>query len=200
MSPITTQPSSCGTTPTGRKTMMSQPHYPALVLNADYAPLQIWPLSTWDFERTLRNVMKERVTVVSEYDTKLRSPSFEYTPPSVVALKDYVKIPSKVPFSRMNILLRDDFKCQYCGCGLNLRDLTFDHVTPRARGGETSYENIVSACATCNTKKGSRMDMKPLRTPAYPNARELWKKKPPALEQMHQTWVDCLYWSGVLEQ
>lgn len=179
---------------------MSVPNYPALVLNADYAPLQIWPLSTWDFERTLRNVMKDRVSIVSEYDKVLRSPSFEYKPPSVVALKSYIKVPANVPFSRMNILLRDDFKCQYCGTELNLRDLTFDHVVPRARGGATSYENIVSACGTCNTKKADKTSMQPVRIPQTPSSRELWKKKPPAIDQMHKTWVDCLYWSGVLEQ
>ena len=179
---------------------MSLPNYPALVLNADYSPLQIWPLSTWNFERTLRNVLKKTVTVVSEYETTLRSPSFEYNPPSVVALKDYVNAPNAVPFSRMNILLRDDFKCQYCGDSLNLRDLTFDHVVPRSQGGPTSYSNIVSCCVSCNTRKADRRDMKPVRAPVRPNGRELWKKKPPSIEQMHKTWIDCLYWSGILEQ
>lgn len=180
--------------------MNSVPHYPALVLNADYAPLRIWPLSTWDFERTLRNVLKKRVTVVSEYDTVLRSPSQEYRPPSVVALTSFVKVPDRVPFNRVNILLRDGFSCQYCGVDLNLKEMTFDHVVPRAKGGKTCYENIVSCCTRCNMAKADRTDMHPRRKPTLPQARDLLKKRPIPIETLHQTWVDCLYWSGVLEQ
>lgn len=180
--------------------MNTAPNCPALVLNADYAPLQIWPLSTWDFERTMRNVLKGRVSVVAEYDTVLRSPTMSYRPPSVVALKSYVKVPSKVPFSRMNILLRDGFACQYCGVDLKLNEMTFDHVVPRAKGGATSYANIVCCCSTCNSRKADKTDMRPRRIPDEPDARNFWKAKPAQIATLHQTWLDALYWSGVLEQ
>ena len=180
--------------------MNTAPNYPALVLNADYAPLQIWPLSTWDFERTLRNVLKKRVAVVSEYDTVFRSPTLEYRPPSVVALKTFVKVPDRVPFSRINILLRDGFSCQYCGAGLNLKEMTFDHVVPRAKGGGTSYDNIVSCCSDCNARKADRTDMRPRRMPSRPDPREFWKSRPAQVNSLHKTWIDCLYWSGLLEE
>jgi len=178
---------------------MTTPNYPALVLNADFTPVSVFPLSTWGFERTLRNTMKERVTALDHYDVTLRSQNWEYRPPSVVALKEYVKLPKRVAFSRLNIFLRDDFRCQYCGGRFEPNELTFDHVIPRARGGETTFENIVAACVPCNTRKGSSMDMKPMRTPKVPNGRELTRSHPPR-QKLHESWLDWLYWSGVLEQ
>src|SRR3546814_9315861 len=73
--------------------------------------------------------------------------------PSVTALRQYVK-PSQHPaFTRFNLFLRDRFACQYCGSG---KELTFDHVIPRRLGGRTSWENVTTACAPCNLKKGGR--------------------------------------------
>lgn len=179
--------------------------YPALVLNADYQPLSIHPLSVWGFERTLRNFLKDRIISLEHYDVTLRSPSFEYNPPSVIALKDYVKRPHKVAFSRYNIFLRDNFTCQYCQNKFTSTELTFDHVVPRAEGGKTNYENIVSCCVSCNTRKGSSTKMKPVRPPSTPSERELMKAKaaqPHNLSKakLHKSWMDYLYWSGVLEQ
>ena len=180
--------------------MRATPHYPALVLNADYAPLQIWPLLTWDLMRTMRNVLKERVTVVSTYDTILRSARHAYAPPSVVALKSYVKVPERVAFNRTNILIRDNFSCQYCGSRLKLNEMTFDHVVPRSHGGPTNFENIVSCCASCNSKKGNKASIRPKKMPTRPDPRDMLKRQPVNVESLHQTWIDCLYWSGVLEQ
>lgn len=178
---------------------MSIPNYPALVLNADYTPLSVVPLSTWPFDRTLRNVMKGRVNIVAEYEAVLRSPSFEYTPPSVIALKDYVKKPRNISFSRMNIFLRDNFCCQYCGKKFRSDELTFDHVVPRAKGGKTSYTNIVSACIPCNTRKGSKQEMKPINDPFIPTVSQLADANLVS-KNLHKSWLDYLYWSGILEQ
>lgn len=181
---------------------MSGLDYPALVLNADYTPITVHPLSTWGFERTLRNYLKGRITPLEFYDTTLRSPSFEYTPPSVVALKDYVKRPQQVVFNRLNIFLRDGFTCQYCGDKFSSRELTFDHVIPRSQGGQTSFDNIVSACISCNTKKADKRLMKPINTPIEPTPRQLVKAKARSIniDTLHETWHDYLYWSGVLER
>lgn len=173
--------------------------YPTLVLNADFSPVSTFPLSIWDFARTMRNVLKERVIVLETYDAVLRSPSITYKPPSVVALKDYVTRPDRVPFTRMNLFLRDDFKCQYCGCKHPPEDLTFDHVIPRAEGGLTTWDNIVAACVPCNSRKGHRLDMKPIVAPRCPSARELSKKRQISKTGLHRSWLDYLYWSGVLE-
>jgi len=180
--------------------MCSSLNYPALVLNADYSPLQIWPLSTWDFEKTYSKVVNNKVSVVAQYDAVLRSARAEYIPPSVVALNKYVKVPSRVPFSRLNILLRDDFSCQYCGSDLKLNEMTFDHVVPRAKGGLTNYTNIVSCCSKCNALKADKNIMKPRRKPDFPNPREMWKQHPEQVLKLHKTWLDSLYWSGVLDQ
>lgn len=178
---------------------MTLPDYPALVLNADFTPVRIHPLSTWGFERVMRNVLKNRVTVLEEHDAVLRSPTMEYRPPSVVALKRYVRMPKGAVFNRMNIFLRDDFQCQYCGGRFLARDLTFDHVIPWSKGGGTNYENIVSACAGCNSRKGDR-HMEPLRRPKSPTQRELARRIPRERLIRIETWLDYLYWSGVLKQ
>ena len=60
----------------------------------------------------------------------------------------------KVPFSRKNIMVRDDFVCQYCG--ITGERLTIDHVIPKSRGGKTNFENCVGACKTCNAKKANK--------------------------------------------
>lgn len=176
--------------------------YPSLVLNADYSPISVHPLSTWSFERTLRNYLKDRINVLESYDTTLRSPSFEYNPPSVVALKRYIKRPQRVVFNRYNIFLRDDFTCQYCAKRFSSYELTFDHVVPRSKGGQTSFDNIVACCVPCNTKKSNKQDVQPIKKPYTPNQRQLAKKKQTNLDvsKLHDSWSDYLYWSGVLQQ
>lgn len=83
------------------------------------------------------------MTVVSTYEKAIHSPSFEMRLPSVVSLKTYVK-PSRNPaFTRFNVFLRDRFRCQYCGHG---EDLTFDHLVPRSKGGQTTWDNVLTAC------------------------------------------------------
>ncbi|HTZ68786.1 MAG TPA: HNH endonuclease, partial [Roseiarcus sp.] len=107
---------------------------PALVLNADFRPLSYYPLSIWCWQDAIKAVFLDRVNILSEYDTRVRSPSFEMRLPSVVSLKSYVK-PTRFPaFTRFNVFLRDRFTCQYCG---QREDLTFDHVVPRSKGGHT---------------------------------------------------------------
>lgn len=173
--------------------------FPALVLNADFAPVSTFPLSVWSFERTMIKTLKERVTVLETYDATLRSPSITYRPPSVVALKRYVRRPDRVPFTRMNLFLRDDFRCQYCGIVHAPRDLTFDHVIPRKDGGGTSWENIVAACVACNTAKGHRREMRPMTRPVAPSSYALMRRRAPPRDSLHRSWLDYLYWSGVLE-
>ena len=119
--------------------------FPALVLNADYRPLSYYPLSLWGWQDAVKAVFLDRVNIVSEYDRAVHSPSIEMKLPSVVSLKTYIR-PARYPaFTRFNVFLRDRFSCQYCGDGFQARDLQFEHVVPRSRGGATSWENIVAA-------------------------------------------------------
>ncbi len=175
--------------------------FPALVLNADYRPLSYYPLSLWPWQDAVKAVFLDRVTIVSEYEEVVRSPSTTIRIPSVVVLKDYVAPQKTVAFTRFNLFLRDAFRCQYCGAQ---SDLTFDHVVPRSRGGVTSWENVVAACGRCNLKKGSRslrqVGFTLRRAPRRPEAGQLMnlgRKFPP--NHLHESWMDYLYWDAELE-
>lgn len=176
-------------------------HYPALVLNADYRPLSYYPLSLWPWQEAVKAAFLDRVDIVSEYDEVVRSPSMTLNIPSVVVLKDYVKPQKRVAFTRFNLFLRDEFRCQYCG---GKGDLTFDHVVPRASGGITSWQNVVAACAPCNLRKGSKSLRqcglslrKPPRPPAAQELLNMGRKFPP--NHLHDSWMDFLYWDAELE-
>jgi 5-methylcytosine-specific restriction endonuclease McrA len=174
---------------------------PALVLNADFRPLSYYPLSLWSWQDAIKAVCLDRVNIVSEYDLAIHSPSFEMKLPSVVSLKEYVK-PAKHPaFTRFNVFLRDRFQCQYCGAK---DDLTFDHVIPRSKGGRTTWDNVVAACAPCNLRKANRLPseihMFPRQKPYHPTVFDLHNNGrafPP--NHLHQSWLDYLYWDIELE-
>ncbi len=174
---------------------------PALVLNADYTPLSYYPLSVWPWQTAVKAVFLDRVDIVAHYQREVRSPNHILKLPSVIALKQFVR-PSAFPaFTRFNLFLRDRFACQYCG---SPRDLTFDHVVPRAQGGRTTWENVVTACAPCNLKKGGRtprqaampLHLDPIR-PTNWQLQEHGRSFPP--HYLHDTWRDWLYWDIELE-
>lgn len=175
--------------------------HPALVLNADYRPLSYYPLSLWSWQEAIKAAWLDRVDVVAEYDDVVRSPSMQIRIPSVVVLKDYVKPQKRVAFTRFNLFLRDEFRCQYCG---SKGELTFDHVVPRSAGGVTSWQNVVAACAPCNLRKGSRSLRqagfalrKPPRQPGAEELRNMGRKFPP--NYLHDSWMDFLYWDAELD-
>jgi 5-methylcytosine-specific restriction endonuclease McrA len=174
---------------------------PALVLNADYRPLSYFPLSLWSWQDAIKAVFLERVNILEEYDRTVHSPSFEMRLPSVVSLKTYIKPARNPAFTRFNVFLRDCFECQYCGAA---EDLTFDHVIPRSRGGRTTWDNVVTACAPCNLHKGGRLPnqagMQPRQRPHRPTVIELRNNGrlfPP--NYLHDSWADYLYWDSELE-
>jgi 5-methylcytosine-specific restriction endonuclease McrA len=174
---------------------------PALVLNADFRPLSYYPLSLWSWQDAIKAVCLDRVNIVSEYDTVVHSPSFEMRIPSVVSLRDYVRPVTHPAFTRFNVFLRDKFQCQYCGAK---DDLTFDHVVPRCKGGRTTWENVVAACAPCNLRKADRLPkqigMFPRQTPRHPTVQDLHNNGrafPP--NHLHQSWLDFLYWDIELQ-
>jgi len=174
---------------------------PALVLNADFRPLSYFPLSLWPWQDAIKAAFLDRVMIVAEYDALVHSPSIAMRLPSVVVLRDYVK-PARYPaFTRFNLFLRDQFTCQYCGAR---GEMTFDHVTPRSRGGRTTWENVVAACSRCNLRKGSltlrEAGMALNRLPRRPDAVELQnkgRKFPP--NYLHDSWMDFLYWDAELD-
>jgi len=176
-------------------------HFPALVLNADFRPLSYYPLSLWPWQEAVKAVFAERVTILAEYDARVRSQRMALRIPSVVVLKDYVKPQKRVAFTRFNLFLRDEFCCQYCGAR---SELTFDHVLPRSRGGVTSWENVVAACAPCNLRKANKSlrqaGMALRHAPRVPDAEHMntmGRRFPPG--HLHESWLDFLYWDAELE-
>lgn len=177
----------------------------ALVLNADFRPLSYFPLSTWSWRDAVKAVFLDRVNVLAEYDIRVRSPSFELTLPSVIALKEYIPPARRTAFTRFNVFLRDRFICQYCGNRFAPQDLTFDHVIPRSRGGRTTWENVVTSCSSCNLRKGNKLPREvgmPTRTkPVEPTMFDLQERGrgfPP--NYLHESWRDFLYWDTELER
>ena len=174
---------------------------PALVLNADFRPLSYYPLSIWCWQDAVKSVFLDRVSIVSNYKRKIRSPSFEMNLPSVIALKNFIQ-PSKNPnFTRFNVFLRDKFACQYCG---DRKDLTFDHLLPKSRGGLTDWNNVVTACSSCNVRKGGKLykdcDLKLAYKPYAPTVEDLHRNGrnfPPNF--LHESWMDYLYWDIELQ-
>ncbi|WP_142847796.1 HNH endonuclease [Telmatospirillum sp. J64-1] len=177
---------------------------PALVLNADFRPLSYFPLSLWSWQEAIKAVVADRVNVVSEYDRVVRSPNWAFRLPSVISLKEYVPAARHPAFTRFNLFLRDRFVCQYCGHPFPVHDLTFDHVIPRSRGGQTTWENVVAACGPCNLVKANRTPaeagMPPLMRPYRPTSHQLQlngRSFPPNF--LHESWRDFLYWDSELE-
>ncbi|MEZ5302252.1 MAG: HNH endonuclease [Verrucomicrobiales bacterium] len=96
--------------------------------------------------------------------------------PRIIVLRAYDRLPKKeVKFSRQNIFQRDKFTCQYCGRGFETKQLNLDHVIPRDKGGRTSWENVVTSCIPCNTRKANKLpaeaNMFPLNRPRAPRWR-----------------------------
>ena len=174
---------------------------PALVLNADYRPLSYYPLSIWNWQDSIKSVFLDRVSIVSNYERVVSSPSFSMKLPSVIALKNYITPKTNPNFTRFNVFLRDKFACQYCG---EKNELTFDHLLPRSKGGITNWDNVVTACSACNVKKGGRLyensgmilNQKPYK-PTTEDLHKNGKNFPPNF--LHESWMDYLYWDVELE-
>ncbi len=121
-----------------------------LLLNADYSAMSVCSV-----ERAVVLVLLQKADMLhSRDDRMIRSQRMRVPFPSVVRLRAYVRVPyRRIMLTRKNVLRRDGFRCQYCGG----RDhLTIDHVHPRSRGGRDTWENLVTACTDCNSRKGSR--------------------------------------------
>ena len=103
----------------------------------------------------------------------LHSVSLRIRIPRVVQLLLYDRTPHvNIKFTRANIYLRDQYRCQYCGRSGKSADLNIDHMIPRSRGGSSDWENVVVACVSCNRRKGNHLPeevgMRPARVPRRP--------------------------------
>jgi 5-methylcytosine-specific restriction endonuclease McrA len=119
-----------------------------LILNQDYSALTVCSV-----QKAFILVYLNKAELVSEAKEKLlRTVTSTFPMPSIIRLYKYVHLPYKgVMLNRQNIFKRDSHQCQYCGTH---EDLTLDHVMPKSRGGKSSWDNLVTACRSCNSKKG----------------------------------------------
>ena len=138
---------------------------PVLVLNASYEPINVCAA-----RRALVLVLKGVATAEEHTPHAVHASRSTFRLPSVIRLIDYRRIPQQTrALSRKNILMRDKYTCQYCHKCPPAVDLTLDHVVPRSRHGESTWENLVACCHSCNNRKGNRTPeeagMKLSRTP-----------------------------------
>ena len=121
----------------------------SLVLNASYEPL-----SVVSAQRAICLVLGDKADVLEDDDTFVHSESLSVARPSVIRLRYMVRVPfvRRASLSRRAVFARDDYRCQYCG----ERADSIDHVMPRSRGGEHSWENVAAACRPCNLTKRDR--------------------------------------------
>jgi 5-methylcytosine-specific restriction endonuclease McrA len=122
-----------------------------LVLNASFEPINVCTVRR-AVVLILKGVANAEECSPSHW---LHSSRFSMPMPSVIRLVEYIHIPfERKSLSRKNILLRDHNTCQYCNKVLPPTELTLDHVMPRSRGGDSSWDNLVACCRTCNNRKG----------------------------------------------
>jgi len=135
----------------------------------------------------------------------LNTPRFKLLIPEIIVLTHYNAVPPRrVKFSRRNIFERDRYACQYCGRMPARNELSIDHVTPRSRGGFTTWNNVVLACTDCNARKrdltlaetGMRLQRRPQEPPWRPAA----GVRIAAHRRSWQRFVDTAYWDLKLEE
>ena len=124
-----------------------------VILNADYTYL-----NTVSVKKALCLLAKEKVEVLKHSERVIRTAmGLVMKIPSIMRLVKLIRTlyKARVPFSKKNVMVRDGFKCAYCG----IKDvrLTIDHILPKAKGGKSSFENCVASCKPCNSRKGHKL-------------------------------------------
>jgi len=143
-------------------------HEPVLVLNANFAPINVCTT-----RRAIGLMLTGKASMVINGRGIIKTISQKIKKPSIIRLGRMVKRPHpRVNLSKREIYRRDSYTCQYCGSQGGT--LTIDHVKPRRLGGVHSWENLVTACASCNHRKGGRTavqaGMRLLKRPVEPTS------------------------------
>lgn len=166
-----------------------------LILDQGYQPHRV---VTW--QKAVTMLFGGKVEVVEEYDEPIRSVSLTIQMPAVVRLQHRFRGHRGVRFSRVNVMTRDGFRCQYCGKPGNSKQLTLDHVVPRSRGGRLQWSNIVAACRECNARKGNRTPEQAGMTLRRLPSRPAWLPAAScylATKKVPDSWLSWLQWGGV---
>jgi len=122
-----------------------------LLLNFTYEPLGVV-----DVARAVRLLFAGKAEVVHGDGRVIRSTSIAFPLPSIVRMLYFIRRSRKrVALTKKNVLLRDKYACAYCGARGD-RTMTVDHIVPRARGGSSTWENLVACCSACNARKRDR--------------------------------------------
>jgi 5-methylcytosine-specific restriction endonuclease McrA len=160
-----------------------------LILNANWSPLSWLPLSIIGWQQAIKLQVMNRIVIIEHYDDwEVHSPSVTMKVPALAITKDYHSFQKGVQFSRQNLYLRDLFQCQYCCETLEPNQLNIDHVIPLSKGGKTNWENCVTSCIPCNSRKGSKT-IKPIREPFKPDYWTLSTRKKKMTHQIkHPSW------------
>ena len=121
-----------------------------LVLNQNYEPLNVC-----NVRRAIVLVIDGKAEILETHDASVATATRQFPWPSVIRLIYMIRRPRpRVKLTRREVFIRDNYTCQYCG--RQAGDLTIDHVVPRSRGGQHTWDNLVSACKTCNHRKGGK--------------------------------------------
>ena len=173
-----------------------------LALNASYEPLTMVPV-----RRALRLVIDGKAVIVEAEGDRVKSERLELPRPAVIRLVKFVHVPRRFRRQVTNTFLfaRDDYRCQFCGrtqADLKAREcLTRDHLVPLSRGGSNAWNNVLTACSSCNTRKGNllpeEVGMHPLRAPHEPHFVHLaWAVR--RLTRIQSRYIRLFYGAEVL--
>jgi 5-methylcytosine-specific restriction endonuclease McrA len=140
-----------------------------LLLNKDFRPLSVFPLSVINWKTAIKLIFLDRINVIHYYEGwHVHSPSMTMEVPSIAVTKEYFSIKHGIKLTRKNLYLRDNYTCQYCNEPFDDDELSIDHVIPKSRGGKNEWTNLVTSCNTCNWYKGSKI-IKPICVPYKPD-------------------------------
>src|SRR5437667_8557490 len=172
---------------------------------AEVVSLEDGQFATYDFS-TWRELSEYRARHFrQEEDDWVRTVNSEIQVPRVIRLLAYERLPKQtVKFNRRNIFARDNNQCQYCGRKFPTTELSLDHIVPRSKGGQSTWENIVCACVNCNVRKGGRTPkeehMSLIRKPEKPKRSPMLNLKlTHRKNQSCRTFLKNAYWSWGLK-
>lgn len=159
------------------------------MLNATYEPINVCTV-----RRATVLLLKERAELIEDrVGTALHFAAGEFPRPEVIRLTRYAPVPRETRTRRITrraIFARDGWRCQYCD---SRSELTVDHVIPRAKGGGSTWDNVVACCAPCNRRKGDtlpeRAGMIPRTTPTAPSPHVFIHVASPSIPQQWERWL-----------